>query len=214
MGVTSIRTVTARAAASFRARARQALELHFRVVGERHGARDRTVSRRLGDQRVHALADAAIGGMPLRRGPQLDDVHGLARVHVHVEPDAERHRDGVRRHALETGAAQALVERRRHLHGTLPHIVTAGVADRGRFAVAMARRQRLPFEGQQAMPLQIAKGAIVGEHVEAVGRALEGAPGSMPAVRAIADVCAEDARAIVRGHAPGNGHQLIVGQRR
>ena len=57
----------------------------------------------IGDQAVHLLADAAVGGVALRRGAQFDDVHGLARVHVHVEADPIRHRHRIGRHGVESG---------------------------------------------------------------------------------------------------------------
>ena len=75
----------------------QALELDLGVIGELHRGGDGAVAGLLGDQRVHPLADAAVGGMPLRRRAQLDDVHRLARVHVHVEAHAVGHRHRVRR---------------------------------------------------------------------------------------------------------------------
>ena len=62
---------------------------------------------------VHLLADAAVGGVPLRRGAQLDHVHRLARVHLHVEADAVGHRHRVGRGGLEAGGAERFVELRR-----------------------------------------------------------------------------------------------------
>ena len=85
----------------------QPLEFHLRVIGELHRRGDGAVAGLLGDQRVHLLADAAVGRMALRRGAQLDDVHGLARVHLHVEPDAIGHRDGVGRDVAQAGRAIA-----------------------------------------------------------------------------------------------------------
>ncbi len=71
------------------------------VIGELHRGGDRVVAGHLRDRAVHRLADAAVGGMSLRRRAQLDDVHRLARVHVHVEPDAigHGHRVATRRRA-------------------------------------------------------------------------------------------------------------------
>jgi hypothetical protein len=47
------------------------------------------------DQPMHGLADPSVGRVPLWRGPQLDDVHRLAGIHVHVEADTVGHYDGV-----------------------------------------------------------------------------------------------------------------------
>ena len=84
---------------------------------------------------------------------------------------------------------------------------------RRRLAVAVPRGQRLPLERQQAVPLQIAECAVVGEDVESIRGALERAAGPMAAVAALADVRAQHARAVVGRHPPGDRHQLIVGQR-
>jgi hypothetical protein len=64
------------------------------------------------------------------------------------------------------------------------------------------------------MALEIPEGAVVGEHVESVLRPFEGAPRLVPAVRAVADVGAKERRALVGGHAAGDGEQLIVGKPR
>ena len=63
---------------------------------ESHRGRDGAMPGLLRDQRMHPLTHAAIGRMALGRGAQLDHVHRLARVHVHVEANAVCHRDGVR----------------------------------------------------------------------------------------------------------------------
>ena len=44
----------------------------------------------------------------------------------------------------------------------------AGFLDGRRLDVAMVRAERLPFERQQPVALEIAEGAVVGEHVEPV----------------------------------------------
>ena len=64
------------------------------------------------------------------------------------------------------------------------------------------------------MALQIAERPVVGEDVEAIRRALEGASRAVAAVGAVADVGAQHLRAVVRRHPPRDGEQLIVGQRR
>ncbi len=67
-------------------------------------------------ERVHRLADAPVRGMSLRRRPQLDDVHRLARVHLHVEPDAVRHRHRVRCDRRQAGGVQRIVQFGRRVH--------------------------------------------------------------------------------------------------
>ena len=58
----------------------------------------------------------------------------------------------------------------------------AGLVDDLRAHVAVPRRQRLPLDGQQPVALEVAEGAVVGEHVEAVVDALERPAGLVAAV--------------------------------
>jgi hypothetical protein len=74
------------------------------------------------------------------------------------------------------------------------------------------RAERLPLEREQAVALQVAKGAVVGEDVEAVARALEGAARLVAAIRTPSDVGLEHRRTIGRRHGAGHGDELIVGQ--
>ena len=111
----------------------QALERDLGVIGELHRAGDGAVPGLLRDQGVHALADAAIGGMPLRRRAQLDDVHRLARVHVHVEPHAVGHRHRVRgnrrmaaRMQLARAARRSASMTRRHASRPPASTIAAG----------------------------------------------------------------------------------------
>jgi hypothetical protein len=62
--------------------------------------------------------------------------------------------------------------------------------------------------------LQVAERAVVAEHVETIGRPLEGAPRTMTPVQALADVCREHRVALVRRHAPSDLEQLGVGAAR
>src|SRR5438128_9789502 len=71
----------------------QTFELHFGMIDEFHRLGEGAMAGSFGDQGVHLLADTAIGGMSLRRSSKLEDVHGFACVHIHVEPDAICHRD-------------------------------------------------------------------------------------------------------------------------
>ena len=88
----------------------QPLQFHFRMIRELHRGRDRAVTGDVGDRAVHLLADAAVRGMSLRRGPQLDHVHRFARVHLHVEADAIGHDDAVRRDVGHPRGRQRFVQ--------------------------------------------------------------------------------------------------------
>ena len=78
----------------------------------------------------------------------------------------------------------------------------------------MTRRQALPLEREQAVTLEIAKGTIVGQHVEAVRGALERAAGTMPPVGPLADVGAQDRGPLVDAQAARDLQQLVVGKLR
>src|SRR5690348_4441694 len=72
----------------------QTFELDGGVVDEAHGCGNRAMAGHTFDEPVHLLAHTTIGRMALRRSPQLDDVHRLARVHLHDEANAIRHGNG------------------------------------------------------------------------------------------------------------------------
>ena len=140
------------------------------------------MARLQGDEPVHGLADPPVRRVPLRRGPQLDHVHGLARVELHVEAHPISHGYHVGRYLRGARRHEPLVELRRIVHhappvGQRPHRLDLVGAD-----PAVARGQGLPFQCQQTVALEIAEGAIVAEHVEAVRRPLEGAARLVAAV--------------------------------
>ena len=95
----------------------------------------------------------------------------------------------------------------------LPHLAAAGLDERRRLAVSVARGQRLPFEREQPVTLQIAECAVVGEHVETIGGAFERAARPVATVSR-SPTYARSRPAMVSGHPPGEREQLIVGQRR
>src|SRR5882672_7154308 len=78
----------------------------------------------------------------------------------------------------------------------------------------MARAERLPLERQQPVALQIAERAVIGEHIEAIAGALEGAAWLVAPVRAAADVSAKDGGPVVGRQPAREREQLIVGKRR
>ena len=74
------------------------------------------------------------------------------------------------------------------------------------------RAQRLPLEGEQAMALEIAEGAVVAEHIEAIGGSLERPPGLVTAIGSLAHVRLEHLLALLRAELSREGEELIVGQ--
>src|SRR5436189_10726 len=63
----------------------EALEGDLRVIREPHRGREGAVAGALGDQPVQRLCDPPVGGMALRGAAELDQVHRLARVHLHIK---------------------------------------------------------------------------------------------------------------------------------
>ncbi len=86
------------------------LQLHLGVIREAHRLGEGAMTCLIRDQTVHLLAHAAVGGMPLWCGSELDEVHRFAGVHVEIEPHAIRHRHAVARHLVETGGRQSVVQ--------------------------------------------------------------------------------------------------------
>src|SRR5205807_3466725 len=89
-------------------------------------------------------------------------------------------------------ALQPRVELGRGFHDSRPVGKGAGLLDLWSHHPAVAHGERLPLEGEQPVALQIPEGAVITEHVEAVGRPLEGAPGLVTAILARADIGLED----------------------
>ena len=126
--------------------------------------------------------------MPGGRGAQLDQVHRLARVHVHVETHAIGHRDRVRTDAGEIGLLYLIVQLGAALHHTFPIVRSTDLGHRIGHQVAVKRRQRLPFEREHAVSLQITERPVVTEDIETVGCPFERAARFVAAVGALADV--------------------------
>ena len=117
--------------------------------------------------------DLAVRGMARRRGAQLEQVHRLARVHLHHEADAGTRATprttparGTGRRARRRATPSAPSRRRTVARGRLRR------SPRGRRSRARVR-QRLPLDREHAVTLQVAERAVVGEDVEAVVDALE-----------------------------------------
>ena len=150
--------------------------------------------------------------MACRGRAQLDGVHRLAGVHLHVEPHAVGHRDAVRRDGAKACARERVPHLGGLVHDALPVVAAAGLVHGLGHDVAVVRRERLPLEGQHAMALQVAERAVVAEHVETVRRALERAARLVPPVRAMADVRRQHRLPLALGHPACDVHQLGVRQ--
>src|SRR5581483_3637471 len=127
------------------------------LVDEAHGLGQPVVAGLVADEPPHLLAHGPVGGVPLGRRPQLEDVHRLPGVHLHGEADAVGERHGVG--GLEgERSGEFLVELGRGGHGLLEQITDARLAHRPGHLVAVANRQRLPLDRQHAVALQVAEG--------------------------------------------------------
>ena len=110
-------------------------------------------------------------------------VHRLAGVHLHHVADAVGQRHGVGRLRRERRAASDLVELARTAPST-PSYRSAepGLGDGVGHVVPERGAEGLPLDGEHAVALQVAEGAVVGDDVEAVVGALEGPTRAVPAV--------------------------------
>ena len=155
-------------------------------------AGEAAVAGLLRDEAMHRLADASVRGMALRRGPELEDVHRLAGVHLHVEADPVGHAHGVGRHRGEALGGQGVVKRRRGLHDAPPVGAAAPLLHRLRHRIPVAGTERLPLERQEPVPLEVPKRAVVREDVEPIARPLERAARLVAPVAPLPDVGGEN----------------------
>ena len=114
------------------------------MIDKLHRIGNGAVPRDIGDRPVHRLTDSAVGRVSLRRGPQLDDVHRFARVHLHEKANAVGHHHAVERDVAEALAREPLVKRGRSIHDVAPVGRGTGVDDGRRFDKAVAGAERLP----------------------------------------------------------------------
>ena len=107
-------------------------------------------------------------------------MHGLAGVHLHRVANPERERHGVLRLIGNSRAGRR--RDRPSDQRLLEAIGEAGLSDDVGHVVAEVRGQRLPFDREETVPLQVAERAVVGDEFEAVVGALEGAARAVTAV--------------------------------
>ena len=150
--------------------------------------------------------------MALRRGPQLDDVHRLAGVHLHAVADAVGHGHRVLRRRRGRLAGHRRVELAAARHDPAPVPRRPDVLEGGGLDAAVVRGQLLPLDRQEPMALQVAERAVVGEHVEAVAGPLESAPRPVAAVGAVARAGAQHRGPVGRAQAAGRLEELALGQ--
>ena len=177
-----------------------------RVVDELHRRGDAGMDG--GDLLVHRLGDGAVGRMALAAGAQLDQVHRLARVQVEDVADAEGEAERVGGELLEPGGGEPLVLVAGDFQGPLEFAADARFAHLLGDARAEVGAEPLPLHGQQAVALQVAEGAVVGDDLEAVAERLEAAAGAVAAVVALADDGGEHLAALVRAEPVDPGADL------
>ena len=131
-----------------------------------------------------------------------------ARVELQHVADAEGERERVRRLFDKTLAAQARVLAARDVERALVLAAEPCDDDLVRDVGAEVGRQPLPLARQQAVPLEVAERAVVGDDLEPVRQRLEPAARAMAAVLAIADELSHELRALLRRER-GNGAQRL-----
>src|SRR6266851_6677745 len=135
--------------------------------------------------------------MPLAAGPQLDQMQRLARVELEHVAETEREAERVRSLLDEPFAAQ-------------PRVLDAGDVERTLILAAQPRsddlvgdvgaevgRQPLPLAGEEAVALEVAEGAVVGDDLEPVAERLEASAGPVTAVLSLPDELANELAALL-----------------
>ncbi len=137
---------------------------------------------------MHPPGHPPVDGMSLRRAAQLDQVHApLARSSPSRSgPETPwTRRTGATSGPHRASASHSSAAIRPSRAASRPGAHGLDLVRRVR---ARGRREALPLDREHAMALEVAERAVVAEHVEPVRRRLEGPPGPVTAVRAIADV--------------------------
>src|SRR5262249_9917195 len=156
----------------------------LRVVDEAHRVGDAGVDGR--DALVHGLSDRAVSGVALPTGAELDQVHCLAGVEVERVADPVCEAEGVRRLLGEPGGDETLVLAAGDLQGALELVARSRFADLLWDSGPQVRAEALPLDGQHAVALEVAEGAVVGDDLKAVAQRLEAAAGAVAAVLTLA----------------------------
>src|SRR5215210_3855243 len=145
-----------------------------------HSRRDARVHAR--DLGVELTRDRAVARMALAPGAQLDQMHRLAGVQVEHVADAVGEAQRVRRELGTACLDEAGMLGVRALEPAPEEVGDpCGLELLGDLRPEVGR-EPLPLDGEHAMALQVAEGAVVGYDLEAVGDRLEAAPGAVAAV--------------------------------
>src|SRR5688500_7322253 len=179
------------------------------AVHERHRRGHCGVHAR--DLGVERVGHRAVGRMALAARAQLDQVHRLARVHVEHVAEAVAQRERVVRELRAAGAGAARVLLARALETGAVQVAHARLVELVGHARAQLRAERLPLNREEPVALQVAEGAVVRHHLEAVPERLEAAAGAMPAVAPVADQLGEHCRPLVRREVAERGARLVLG---
>src|SRR5579884_4349480 len=148
--------------------------------------------------------------MALPARTELDQVHRLARVELEDVADAVREAERVGRLLDEPLATEPFVFGPRRLERSPVPGAEAGLLDLVRNVGSEVRREPLPLAREQAVPLQVAEGAVVGDDLEAVGERLEAAPRPMPPVLARADEIPDECGTLLRGQPRDRRQRLLL----
>ena len=167
----------------------------------------------LGDRAPHLLRDRSVRRMALAARAELDQVQRLARIELEHVADAIGEAERIRRLLGEAFAAQPLVLGARDLERALVLAAEAGLHELVRDVGAEIRGEPLPLAGEQAVPLQIAERAVVGDDLEAVAERLEAAAGAVAPVLALADELAEERGALLGREAGNCSERLLLARR-
>jgi hypothetical protein len=139
----------------------EAFELDVGVVGEFHSPGDGVVTGDFGDLAMHLETNPAIGRVAGRLSSKLDQMTGLAGVHLHDETDVEAEWHHVLRNVGPQAGAGVFVELTGPFHDPAKIESEANVFNVRGALIPEAGTETLPFDRQQPMPLQITEGTEV-----------------------------------------------------
>src|SRR5229473_1584511 len=146
--------------------------------------------------------------MALAAGSQLDQVQRLTRVELEYVAETEREAERVRSLLDEPFAAKPPILDARDLERTLVLAAEPCSHNLVRDVSAEVGRQPLPLAGEEAVALEVAESAVVGDDLEPVAERLEASAGPVAAVLPLPDELEHQLTALLRREC-GNRTQCI-----
>src|SRR3954447_2307399 len=167
-----------------------------------------------GDLGVQGVRHRAVGGVALTPRAELHQVHGLAGVHVEDVADAVPEGERVGGDLGPPRLHQACVLGPRALEAGAIGVGTPARLELLGYPGAEVGREPLPLDGEHAVALEVAEGAVVRHHLEPVAESLEPTPRPVAAIAALAHQVGQQRCPLVRRQGAHRLERLLLGARR